>query len=116
VVLEAPAHAIELASEVTQCSLEGGRRRFGLRATRDPLTEQRNDDLEAQCTALQAPAFELAADRRRHQTVRSASVGDRRAARIAGSSPAIAPIAIAAPRPPAQAETGITIAQCLVVA
>jgi hypothetical protein len=83
---------------------------------RDPLAEQGDEDLEAQHAAFQAPAFELVADRRGYQTVRSASVGDRRAARIAGSSPAIAPIAIAAPRPPAQAETGTTIAQCLVVA
>ena len=36
--------------------------------------------------------------------VRSASVGDRRAARSAGSSPAIAPITSAAPSPPAHAE------------
>jgi hypothetical protein len=38
--------------------------------------------------------------------MRSASVGERRAARIAGRSPAIAPIAIAAAIPPAQAFGG----------
>ncbi len=40
------------------------------------------------------------------QTVRSASVGDSWAARIAGRSPAIAPIRIAAARPPAHALVG----------
>lgn len=41
-------------------------------------------------------------------TVRRASVGDRRAARKAGISPAIAPIASAAAKPPAPASGGIT--------
>jgi len=49
-------------------------------------------------------------------TVRSASVGDSRAARRAGNKPAIAPIAIAAPIPPAHAAVGMTTAQCLVLA
>ncbi len=53
------------------------------------------------------------ADRGPGHTVRSASVGERRAARIAGSRPAIAPIANAAASPPAQARVGITVAQCL---
>ena len=46
--------------------------------------------------------------------VRSASVGDRRAARIAGTMPATAPIRIAAPMPPPHARAGITVVQCLV--
>jgi hypothetical protein len=41
------------------------------------------------------------------QTVRSASVGDRRAARMAGSSPARAPMTTAAARAPAQAWVGM---------
>ena len=49
-------------------------------------------------------------------TVLSASVGESRAARIAGSSPAIAPIRIVATIPPAHASVGITTAQCLVSA
>lgn len=48
------------------------------------------------------------------QTVRSASVGDMFAARTAGISPAIAPIAIAAASPPPQASGGMTTAQPLV--
>ncbi len=47
------------------------------------------------------------------QTVRSACVGERRAARMAGSSPARAPMRTAAARPPAQAVVGLTTAQCL---
>ena|SRR5215207_9144121 len=43
--------------------------------------------------------------------VRSASVGDIRAARRAGSRPAIAPIAIADAMPPAHASSGTTTAQ-----
>src|SRR5262249_59992290 len=50
------------------------------------------------------------------QTVRRASVGDSRAARRAGSRPAIAPVATAAATPPAQAVVGMTMAQCLVLA
>ena len=46
--------------------------------------------------------------------VLSASVGERRAARIAGRMPAIAPIRIAAAMPPPQASVGITVVQCLV--
>jgi hypothetical protein len=49
-------------------------------------------------------------------TARSAVVGDSRAARRAGSRPAIAPIVIAAPIPPAHAVVGMTTAQCLVLA
>jgi hypothetical protein len=49
-------------------------------------------------------------------TVLRASAGASRAARIAGSSPATAPISSAAAKPPAQAEVGITIAHPLVVA
>ena len=49
------------------------------------------------------------------QTVLRASVGDIRAARMAGSSPAIAPITIAAARPPAHAVVGTTTVQCFVV-
>ena len=49
-------------------------------------------------------------------TVRSASVGESCAARIAGRSPAIAPIRMAAARPPAQAIVGTTAVQCLVEA
>jgi DNA-binding transcriptional ArsR family regulator len=41
--------------------------------------------------------------------LQSACVGDRRAARMAGSSPAMAPIASAAPSPPTQAWAGITM-------
>ncbi len=43
------------------------------------------------------------------QTVQSASVGDRRAARMAGRRPARAPMATAAARPPAQACGGMTV-------
>ena len=46
--------------------------------------------------------------------VLSASVGERRAARIAGRMPAMAPIRIAAPMPPPQASVGMTVVQCLV--
>src|SRR5258708_26102352 len=46
--------------------------------------------------------------------VHSACVGDRRAARLAGSSPASGPMSRAAPRPPAQASGGMTIAQPLI--
>src|SRR4051794_10988766 len=49
-------------------------------------------------------------------TVLNASVGDRRAARNAGSRPATAPMANAAPSPPAHATVGTVTAQCLVVA
>jgi hypothetical protein len=49
-------------------------------------------------------------------TVRSAVVGDIRAARRAGSRPAIAPMVIAAPIPPAHPVVGMTTAQCLVLA
>ena len=42
--------------------------------------------------------------------VQRAWVGDRRAARMAGSSPARAPMATAAARPPAQAWDGMTTA------
>jgi hypothetical protein len=45
------------------------------------------------------------------QTVRSASVGDSRAARSAGTSPATAPISSAAPNPPAHARVGTTTVQ-----
>jgi hypothetical protein len=47
-------------------------------------------------------------------TVRSASVGERRAARNAGRSPATAPMMMAAPNPPTQARVGTTTDQCLV--
>jgi hypothetical protein len=47
------------------------------------------------------------------QTVLNASVGERRAARIAGRSPAPAPMRMAAPSPPAQAVVGMTVVQCL---
>jgi hypothetical protein len=53
---------------------------------------------------------------RQCQSVHSASVGDMRAARRAGSSPAAAPMSSAAPSPPAQASGGTTMAQPLVVA
>jgi hypothetical protein len=46
--------------------------------------------------------------------VQRAWVGDMRAARIAGRSPAMAPMARAAVRPPAQARAGMTVFQCLV--
>ncbi|PRX60461.1 hypothetical protein B0I32_117228 [Nonomuraea fuscirosea] len=55
----------------------------------------------------------FAPSRRACQTVRSASVGCMRAARMAGSSPAVAPMATAAPSPPAQVSGGITVAQLL---
>src|SRR5262249_38929703 len=48
------------------------------------------------------------------QTVRNASVGERRAARRAGRSPAVAPMTIAAPSPPPQASAGITTVQLFV--
>ena len=44
-----------------------------------------------------------------------ASVGDMRAARKAGQSPATAPIRMAAPMPPPQARAGITTSSCLLV-
>ena len=47
------------------------------------------------------------------QMLQSAWVGDRRAARMAGSSPAAAPMSRAAARPPAQASRGMTMAQPL---
>src|SRR5258708_70900 len=50
------------------------------------------------------------------QTVQSAWVGDMRAARIAGRSPAAAPMRMAAPMPPPQARAGTTTAQPLVCA
>ena len=43
-----------------------------------------------------------------YQTLQRAWVGDRRAARMAGSSPAKAPMTTAAARPPAQASGGMT--------
>jgi hypothetical protein len=46
-------------------------------------------------------------------TVRSASVGESCAARMAGRRPATAPIRMAAARPPAQAVVGTTAVQCL---
>ncbi len=55
-------------------------------------------------------------DRRRRlcrQMLQSAWVGDRRAARMAGRSPARAPMKRAAARPPAQASAGMTTAQPL---
>jgi hypothetical protein len=55
-------------------------------------------------------------NRRPHYTVRSASVGDMRAARRAGSRPARAPMAMAEPMLPAQARTGMTTAQPRAVA
>ncbi len=50
------------------------------------------------------------------QTVRNASVGDSRAARSAGSKPAIAPVAIAETIPPAQAVGGMTTVHSFVLA
>jgi len=47
-------------------------------------------------------------------TVQSASVGDMRAARMAGSRPAMAPMSRAAASPPVQARVGMTVVQCLV--
>jgi hypothetical protein len=55
--------------------------------------------------------FELSFAAAVPHTVRSASVGDNRAALSAGSRPATAPMTSAAPRPPAQATAGITTAQ-----
>ena len=52
----------------------------------------------------------------RPYTFLRASVGESPAARIAGRSPAIAPIRTAEAIPPAQASVGITTAQCLVLA
>jgi hypothetical protein len=49
-------------------------------------------------------------------TAHSAWVGDMRAARSAGSSPAAAPMSTAAPMPPPQARAGTTTAQPLVEA
>src|SRR5258708_6635285 len=46
-------------------------------------------------------------------TLQRASVGDIRAARRAGQSPATAPIQMAAAIPPAQARTGMTTSSCL---
>ena len=80
------------------------------------LAVQNDQGLETQSAALEPQPLELIAECRCHQTVRSASVGESRAARSAGRSPAIAPIAIAAPSPPVQAETGTTTAQCFVLA
>ena len=62
--------------------------------------------------------IKMTADRvhRVSHTVRSASVGDSRAARSAGRRPAMAPMAMEAPNPPAQATAGTTMAQCLVEA
>ena len=50
------------------------------------------------------------------QTVRSASVGERRAARIAGKSPAAAPIASAAPTPANGTQSGTAGSQPRVAA
>jgi hypothetical protein len=50
------------------------------------------------------------------QTVRKASVGETFAARIAGNSPAMPPIAIAAAIPPAHASAGMTVDQPLLEA
>jgi hypothetical protein len=49
-------------------------------------------------------------------TVRSATVGGIRDARTAGIRPANAPIRMAEAMPPAQASTGMTMAQCFVLA
>ena len=57
------------------------------------------------------PAAPRTVDR---HTVQSAWVGDIRAARMAGRSPAMAPISSAAASPPAQARVGMTVAQCWV--
>jgi hypothetical protein len=48
-----------------------------------------------------------------HHMLHRAWVGDMRAARSAGHSPAIAPMSTAAASPPAQASRGITVAQPL---
>jgi hypothetical protein len=50
------------------------------------------------------------------QIVHRAWVGDMRAARRAGHSPATAPINMAAPMPPPQAVAGMTMSSCLVEA
>jgi hypothetical protein len=83
-------------------------------ATGPPLTAGHPEGLEIRET-LKKPCFSRQGQRQSH-TVLSASAGASRAARIAGSSPATAPISIAAAKPPAQAEAGITIAQPFVVA
>ena len=49
-------------------------------------------------------------------TVRSATVGGSRDARTAGMRPANAPIRMAEAMPPDHASTGMTMAQCLVLA
>jgi hypothetical protein len=49
-------------------------------------------------------------------TVRSATVGGNREARMAGARPANAPIRMAEAMPPDQASTGMTMTQCLALA
>jgi hypothetical protein len=53
---------------------------------------------------------------RGHQTLQRAWVGDSRAARRAGQSPATAPMRMAAPMPPPQASAGMTTSSCLALA
>jgi hypothetical protein len=60
----------------------------------------------------QGQVFQLASRKgraRASQRVRRASVGERRAARRAGTSPAMAPITIVEARPPAQAVAGMRL-------
>jgi hypothetical protein len=52
----------------------------------------------------------------RAQTVRSASVGERRAARMEGYRPAMVPMMRAAPTPPYRATAGIWTDQCWLAA
>jgi hypothetical protein len=86
------ASAVERAPWLPRLSRSSGPRRAFRRAGR----------LE---TSISGPRWTV----RSCQMVHRASVGDRRAARMAGSSPARAPTTRAAARPPAHAWAGITV-------
>lgn len=72
----------------------------------------------AACAATAVPAHDVAAETSplmgSSHMLHNAWVGDIRAARIAGISPASAPMSTAAPMPPPHASAGTTIAQPLV--
>ena len=86
----------------------------GLAADQQPHRHDRCDSRAAQDPGpLTALACDAAGTAHR---VQRAWVGDRRAARTAGSSPAMAPMMRAAPMPPAHASGGMTIGQPLALA
>jgi hypothetical protein len=73
----------------------------------------RNNDLDLTERSISSPEPPHNSRQRSGQIVHRAWVGDRRAARMAGSSPAAVPMSRVAARPPAQAWGGMTVAQPL---